>query len=63
MNNINDLLVQELQSKSRELAARKKLELQKTIITNEMQTQAEIREKLAVEKYKIELNKVDEVKG
>lgn len=61
MSNINELLVKELQSKSRELEARKKMQMQQVIIDNELAAQAELKAEIAEAKYKLELAKSKEI--
>ncbi len=54
MSNINELLVKQLQSKERELAAIKEKQMQEVVITQEQAQQAELKAAIAVEKYKQE---------
>ena len=54
MSNINELLVKQLQSKERELAAIKEKQMQEVVITQEQAQQAELKAQKAVEKYKQE---------
>lgn len=61
MSNINELLVKELQSKSRELDARKKMQMQQVIIDNELAAQAELKAAIAEAKCKLELAKTKEI--
>lgn len=61
MSNINELLVKELQSKSRELDARKKMQMQQVIIDNELAAQAELKAEIAEAKCKLELAKTKEI--
>ena len=54
MSNINELLVKQLQSKERELAAIKEKQMQEVVITQEQAQQAELKAAIAVEQYKQE---------
>ena len=55
--NLNELLVKQLQSKERELAAIKEKQMQEVVITQEQKQQAELLAQIAVEKYKQEVVK------
>ena len=59
--NLNELLVKQLQSKERELAAIKEKQMQEVVITQEQKQQAELLAQIAVEKYKQELAKAEEI--
>ena len=48
MSNINELLVKQLQSKERELAASKEKQMQEVAITQEQAQQAELKAQIAV---------------
>ena len=61
MSNINELLVKQLQSKERELAAIKEKQMQEVVITQEQAQQAELKSQIAVEKYKQEIAKAEEI--
>ena len=61
MSNINELLVKQLQSKERELAAIKEKQMQEVVITQEQAQQAELKAAIAVEKYKQEIAKAEEI--
>jgi len=61
MSNINELLVKQLQSKERELAAIKEKQMQEVVITQEQAQQAELKAQIAVEKYKQEIAKAEEI--
>ena len=61
MSNINELLVRQLQSKERELAAIKEKQMQEVVITQEQAQQAEFKAQIAVEKYKQEIAKAEEI--
>ena len=61
MSNINELLVRQLQSKERELAAIKEKQMQEVVITQEQAQQAELKAQIAVEKYKQEIAKAEEI--
>ena len=58
--NLNELLVKQLQSKERELAAIKEKQMQEVVITQEQAQQAELKAAIAVEKYKQEIAEEDE---
>ena len=58
--NLNELLVKQLQSKERELAAIKEKQMQEVVITQEQKQQAELLAQIAVEKYKQEIAKAEE---
>ena len=60
MSNLNELLVKELQSKQRELAAIKEKQMQEVVITQEQAQQAELKAAIAVEKYKQEIAEEEE---
>ena len=60
MSNINELLVKQLQSKERELAAIKEKQMQEVVITQEQAQQAELKAAIAVEQYKQE-KKAEEI--
>ena len=59
--NLNELLVKQLQSKERELAAMKAKQMQEVVITQEQKQQAELLAQIAVEKYKQEIAKAEEI--
>ena len=59
--NLNELLVKQLQSKERELAAIKEKQMQEVVITQEQKQQAELLAQIAVEKYKQEIAKAEEI--
>ena len=59
--NLNELLVKQLQSKERELAAIKEKQIQEVVITQEQKQQAELLAQIAVEKYKQEIAKAEEI--
>lgn len=59
--NLNELLVKQLQSKERELAAIKEKQMQEVVITQEQKQQAELLAQIAVEKYKQETAKAEEI--
>lgn len=59
--NLNELLVKQLQSKDRELAAIKEKQMQEVVITQEQKQQAELLAQIAVEKYKQEIAKSEEI--
>ena len=59
MSNLNELLVKQLQSKERELAAIKAKQMQEVVITQEQAQQAELKAAIAVEKYKQEIAEED----
>ena len=59
MSNLNELLVKQLQSKERELAAIKEKQMQEVVITQEQAQQAELKAAIAVEKYKQEIAEED----
>ena len=59
--NLNELLVKQLQSKERELAAIKEKRMQEVVITQEQKQQAELLAQIAVEKYKQEIAKAEEI--
>jgi hypothetical protein len=59
--NLNQLLVKQLQSKERELAAIKEKQMQEVVITQEQKQQAELLAQIAVEKYKQEIAKAEEI--
>jgi len=59
--NLNELLVKQLQSKERELAAIKEKQMQEVVITQEQKQQAELSAQIAVEKYKQETAKAEEI--
>lgn len=61
MSNINELLVKQLQSKERELAAIKEKQMQEVVITQEQAQQAELKAQIAVEQYKQEIAKAEEI--
>ena len=58
--NLNELLVKQLQSKERELAAIKEKQMQEVVITQEQAQQAELKAAIAVEKYKQEIAEEEE---
>lgn len=60
MSNLNELLVKQLQSKERELAAIKEKQMQEVVITQEQAQQAELKAAIAVEKYKQEIAEEEE---
>jgi len=59
--NLNELLVKQLQSKERELAAIKEKQMQEVVITQEQKQQAELLAQIAVEKYKQEIAKAEDI--
>ena len=59
--NLNELLVKQLQSKERELAAIKEKQMQEVVIAQEQKQQAELLAQIAVEKYKQEASKAEEI--
>jgi hypothetical protein len=59
--NLNELLVKQLQSKERELAAIKEKQMQEVVITQEQKQQAELLAQIAVEKYKQETAKAEDI--
>jgi len=61
MSNINELLVKQLQSKERKLAAIKEKQMQEVVITQEQAQQAELKAQIAVEQYKQEIAKAEEI--
>ena len=61
MSNINELLLKQLQSKERELAAIKEKQMQEVVITQEQAQQAELKAQIAVEQYKQEIAKAEEI--
>ena len=58
--NLNELLVKQLQSKERELAAIKEKQMQEVVITQEQAQQGELKAAIAVEKYKQEIAEEEE---
>ena len=60
MSNLNELLVKQLQSKERELAAIKEKQMQEVVITQEQAQQAELKAAIALEKYKQEIAEEEE---